>query len=41
MNADGAVLVAFLVYGEGRQFAVLMKILDPQAAGRKRVPLQL
>ena len=33
MDADGAVLVAFLVDGEGGLFAVLMKILDPQAAG--------
>jgi hypothetical protein len=33
MDADGAVLVAFLVDSEGGLVAVLMKILDPQAAG--------
>jgi len=33
MDADGAVLIAFLVNGEGGLLAVLMKVLDPQAAG--------
>src|SRR6266478_6076418 len=33
MDADGAVLVAFLVDGKRGLFAVLMKVLDAQAAG--------
>jgi hypothetical protein len=40
MNTDGAVLVAFLVDGEGGLLAVLMKILDPsRQAVASRTPV--